>query len=214
MPVDASVPPGPTLPLPKKAPNLSSLLRQGTAVAHTSFSSPPVCVSRRVTMLLSVGCSTENRKTASHAAIVTYIQGDPLKGVTQQARIWKVFCSFLALLYEVAKSESARVLFPMLAKEDSAIADYETATFTTKYKTEKKKSRSCNSIPLPYPHVPLFLFHFSLATPTSLLFSSHWQCLQHSLCLAALYLKHVGSTRDGKLMREVQHLLMKWHWEL
>lgn len=98
--------------------------------------------------------AAQRTETASHAATVTYIQEDPLKGITQQARIWKVL-QLPALLCEVAKSESAWVLFSMMVKEDSAIVDYETATFTTKYKTEKRNIDPAT--PFPYP---THMFHF------------------------------------------------------
>lgn len=169
------------------------------------------CVSRRVTMLLSVGCSTESRNGFTCCHCHVYPRGSFKRRYTTSKDLESVLQLCYVRLLRVKVHEFYSLWW--IERRRFSYCWLWNCYIHNQIQNRKNKSRSCNSIPLPYPHVPLFLSHFSLATPTSLLFSSQWQCLQRSLFLAALHLKHAGSTRDGKLMRKVQHLLMKWQWK-
>lgn len=111
-------------------------------------------------MLLSVGCSTESRNGFTRCHCHFYPRGSFKRRYTTSEGLESVL-QLPALLCEVVKSESALVLFPMVGKEDSAAADYETATFTTKYETEKRNPHRAT----PFPHPTHMLHFFSSISP-------------------------------------------------
>lgn len=81
-------------------------------------------------------------------------------------------------------------------------------------RNRKKTPDHKPSIPLSYPPVlphPFFIFPFPFSPRDSHILAL-WLSLpvltgQH-LCLAVLYLKHVGSEGDGELIGNVLHLFM------